>query len=316
MSKTTAKTQAKKATAPAASPMKIRIGTLVNGGGDARPGEYIRQILPHGFESFSVTFWQTLGGADLKRIAADVREALAGSDAVITSLGIFGNPLKGDAAARQNIDGWQKCIDAAHLFGCDLVTGFAGRIEDKPIEDSMKAFAKVFGPLTQRAADRGVRLAFENCDMGGDWWRGGWNIAQNPTAWEMMFNAVPADNMGLQWEPCHQMVSLIDPLPQLAKWVKKVFCLHGKDATIRWDIIREFGVHGPKQWAWHRSPGFGDTNWTDLITILRQGGFEGAIDIEGWHDPVYRGELEMTGQVHALNYLKRCRGGDFVPNPK
>jgi len=30
---------------------------------------------------------------------------------------------------------------------------------------------------------------------------------------------------------------------------------------------------------------------------------------------VYRGDLEMTGQVHALHYLKRCRGGDFVPNP-
>ncbi len=40
-----------------------------------------------------------------------------------------------------------------------------------------------------------------------------------------------------------------------------------------------------------------------------------SIDIEGWHDPVYRGELEMTGQVHALNYLKQCRGGAFVPNP-
>jgi hypothetical protein len=23
----------------------------------------------------------------------------------------------------------------------------------------------------------------------------------------------------------------------------------------------------------------------------------------------------MTGQVHALKYLKRCRGGPFVPNP-
>jgi hypothetical protein len=28
-----------------------------------------------------------------------------------------------------------------------------------------------------------------------------------------------------------------------------------------------------------------------------------------------RDDLEMTGQVHALNYLKRCRGGDIVPNP-
>ena len=39
------------------------------------------------------------------------------------------------------------------------------------------------------------------------------------------------------------------------------------------------------------------------------------ICIEGYHDPVYSGELEMTGQLHALNYLKWCRGGDFTPTP-
>ncbi|MCE2939787.1 MAG: hypothetical protein LW819_10890, partial [Fimbriimonadaceae bacterium] len=65
----------------------------------------------------------------------------------------------------------------------------------------------------------------------------------------------------------------------------------------------------------HRTPGFGDTNWTDVISILRKHGWRGSIDIEGWHDPVYRDDLEMTGQVHALNYLKACRGGAFVPNP-
>ena len=30
---------------------------------------------------------------------------------------------------------------------------------------------------------------------------------------------------------------------------------------------------------------------------------------------VYNGELEMTGQLHALNYLKWCRGGEFTPTP-
>jgi sugar phosphate isomerase/epimerase len=104
------------------------------------------------------------------------------------------------------------------------------------------------------------------------------------------------------------MVKLIDPMPQLRKYIKKIFCLHGKDATILWDVIREHGVRGPEQFAFHRTPGFGDTE-------LRRGGFTGSIDIEGWHDPVYRGELEMTGQVHGLNYLKKCRGGAFVPNP-
>ena len=80
-------------------------------------------------------------------------------------------------------------------------------------------------------------------------------------------------------------------------------------------MIREYGVGGAKPFAFHRTPGFGDTNWTDLVSILRMAKFRGSIDIEGWHDPVYRAELEMTGQVHGLNYLKHCRGGDHVPNP-
>jgi hypothetical protein len=46
------------------------------------------------------------------------------------------------------------------------------------------------------------------------------------------------------------------------------------------------------------------------------GGFVGAMDIEGWHGPVYRGDLEMTSQAHDLNYLKNCRGGEFLANPK
>jgi hypothetical protein len=52
-----------------------------------------------------------------------------------------------------------------------------------------------------------------------------------------------------------------------------------------------------------------------VISILRLAGYQGSIDIEGWHDPVYKGDLEMTGQVHALRYLQQCRGGSFVPNP-
>ncbi|WP_205419523.1 sugar phosphate isomerase/epimerase, partial [Klebsiella pneumoniae] len=76
-----------------------------------------------------------------------------------------------------------------------------------------------------------------------------------------MFNALPMENIGLQWEPCHQMVGLIDPIPQLRKWVSKVFNVHGKDATIAWDVIKEHGIHGPEPYVWHRTPGFGDTNW-------------------------------------------------------
>ncbi|MDE0839553.1 MAG: sugar phosphate isomerase/epimerase, partial [Kiritimatiellae bacterium] len=241
---------------------------------------------------------------------------------------IFGNPLETGDTDKKTLQGWRKCIDNAHLFNCDIVAGFAGRPRGKPIDQSMKRYAKVFGPLAKRAADKGVRIAFENCDMGGTWADGDWNIAHNPTAWAMMFDALPADNVGLEWEPCHQMVSLIDPMPQLREWMPKIFHVHGKDATIHWDVVRKYGVHtsmhadvalpagvqAAPAFAYHRTPGFGDSNWTDIISDLRKGGFTGSIDIEGWHDPVMRGDLEMSGQVAGLNYLKQCRG-DLIPNP-
>jgi len=290
----------------------IRIGTLVEG---SKAVSVIPQILPHGFESFSLTFWQTTGGLDLVKLSEDLKAVLEGKDVVISALSVFGNPLTGAGNNADTLASWERIIDAAPLFGANIVTGFTGRIPGKPIDQSIPAFKKVFGELTRRAADKGVKIAFENCDMDGDWQDGEWNIAHNPTAWEMMFNAIPADNIGLEWEPCHQMVSLIDPIPQLRKWLGKIFHVHGKDATVAWDIVREYGIDGPKQFAWHRTPGFGDSNWTDIISILRQGGYCGTIDIEGFHDPVYRDELEMTGQVYALNYLKKCRGGSFVANP-
>ena len=103
-------------------------------------------------------------------------------------------------------------------------------------------------------------------------------------------------------------------MPQLRKWVGKVFHVHGKDATIRWDVIREYGIHGPRP-----------VRLAPHAGLRRQqldghhhhpapwAASTGSIDIEGWHDPVYRDELEMTGQVRGLNYLKDCRGGSFVP---
>ena len=292
---------------------KLRIGTLVGGNNAV---EVLPQIIPHGFESFTLTFWQTTGDIDLKELAKKVNDILAEEDAVISALSIFGNPLTGEGDNKDALASWKRLIDSAHLFDTDIVSGFTGRIPDKPISESIPKFKEIFSDLSRRAQDNNVRLAFENCDMGGSWEQGGWNIAHNPTAWEMMFEAVPEDNMGLEWEPCHQMVSLIDPIPQLRKWVDKIFHVHGKDATIAYDIIDEYGIHGPKQFVWHRTPGFGDTDWTDIITILRQNNYQGTIDIEGYHDPVYKGELEMTGQVRGLNYLKKCRGGDFIPNPE
>jgi sugar phosphate isomerase/epimerase len=285
----------------------IRIGTLVGGGTDTI--DKLTFLLPYGFESFSITFWQHLGDTQLPRLADEVRKTLAGTNAVISTIGVFGNPLESGELDLKTLAGWEQAIDHAHDFGASIVSGFTGRLRGKTLPESIPRFAEVFGRLADRAAAKGVRLAFENCAMGGDWNSGDWNIAHGPDAWQLMFDALPAAHVGLEWEPCHQMVRLADPMPQLDDWASRIFHLHGKDATIDQQRIARYGIGSSKAWAWHRTPGFGDSDWTRIISKLRMNGFTGSIDIEGWHDPVYRGELEYTGQVHGLHHLIRCRGG-------
>lgn len=298
-----------------ADPLRdVRIGTMVKAN-PPDPAAYVRSILQYGFESIQPYFWQTMGDKDIPRLAAEIREAIGDADVKVSALGMFGNPLEDRELDRETLKGWQTLIDNAHLFGTDIVTGFTGRIRGKPLPDSLPRYKEVWGELARRAADKGVRIAFENCAMDGNWASGDWNIAHNPDAWELMFDALPDDNLGLEWEPCHQLVYLIDPIPQLHKWTGKIFHVHGKDATVRWDVIREHGIFGKIPFVQMRTPGFGDSDWTRIISELRLAGFKGSITIEGWHDPVYRDALEMNGQVRALEYLKECRGGSRYIRP-
>ncbi|WP_108397698.1 sugar phosphate isomerase/epimerase family protein [Devosia submarina] len=289
----------------------IRIGTMIQATAGKAP-ENIAAIADLGFESFEPFFWQTTNGQDIAELGKRSLDAIGDRDITISTIGMFGNPLEDGEMDRQTLQGWKDCIDNAHHFGATCVAGFTGRIRNQKLIDSLPRYREVWSALAKRAADKGVKIAFENCAMDGNWATGDWNIAHNPDAWELMFNETPDDNIGLEWEPCHQMVYLIDPLPQIRKWAHKFFHVHGKDATIRWEVIREHGILGKEPFVWMRTPGFGDSNWTDIISELRLAGYSGSIDIEGWHDPVYRGDLEMTGQVRALNYLKDCRGGDFI----
>ena len=47
------------------SNQEIKIGTIVQGGGN--PAQYIRQILPHGFECFTIMHWASTEGIDFKK---------------------------------------------------------------------------------------------------------------------------------------------------------------------------------------------------------------------------------------------------------
>lgn len=287
---------------------QIKIGTCI-------PGQQAEQWLPgmkdKGFECFAINFHMTYGGVDLKELAPKVLSMLEGTGTYVSTVGYYCNALQNES----QLHDLEYAIDNAHLFGAKTVATFAGALEGQPVDAAISRFKEVFSELAKRAEDRGVKLAIENCPMSGDWRHPTCNIGFNPDAWELMFDAVPSDALGLEWEPAHQLIQLIDPIPQLRVWAKKIVHLHGKDTSVDWDAVRRRGIYAAKDFAPERTPGFGDTNWRDVFSILHENGYEGDVCIEGYHDPVYSGQWEMTSQLHALKYLKFCRGGDFVPNP-
>ena len=287
---------------------QIRIGTCIPGG---EAVSWLPYIMQAGFECAAVNFHMSLGGADLEALAEQLKEQIGDSDFYISTLGYYCNALMYEEHQRT----LEHVIDMAGRFGAKNVGTFAGAFEGESVDAAMPKFKEVFSELAKRAEDNGVRLVIENCPMGGNWQHTTCNIGFNPKAWEMMFDAVPSPALGLEWEPGHQQIQLIDPIAQLRDWAPKVFHMHGKDASVDMAAIRKYGVFGAVDFAPQRTPGFGDLNWRDIFSILHENDYDGDICVEGYHDLIYRGEWEMTGQLHALNYLKWARGGDFVPNP-
>ncbi len=289
---------------------QIEIGTCV-------PGHMARQWLPHvlelGFECVALNFHMSLHDVRLPELAKEVMPVIRNAGARVASVGFYCNPVEDDEARRT----LESVIDAAPLFDAPMVSTFAGAFEGQPVEKAVPRFGEVFRGLGKRAADRGLKIAIENCPMGGSWQRATCNIAFNPRAWEMMFEEVPDKNVGLEWEPGHQSIQLIDPVAQLREWAPtgRILHMHGKDCTVDRTAVARYGVFGAVDFALQRTPGFGETDWRDIFTILHQAGYASDVCVEGYHDPVYRGEWEMTAQKHALEYLRWCRGGDFIPNP-
>lgn len=289
--------------APTATPA---LGTVIRSG--LHSADTIRTLAPHGFETWQLDFSIKRGVVPpLAPLASQVQEALAATGTRISALGIYGNPLRDDATGAESRRALREGIQCARLFGTGIVGCFTGRIPGSSIDASLPRFQEVWSELAREADGCGVRLAFENCLQGGTWDAGDWNMAINPDAWERLFDAVPSPVLGLEWEPAHQMCQLIDPMPQLAQWAPRILHLHGKDANVHHHVIARHGVFGKERFAWHRTPSFGDSDWTEIIRLLRHAGYSGSIDIEGFHDPVYREDRELEGQLKALTYLRHCR---------
>lgn len=198
----------------------------------------------------------------------------------------------------------RKVILLAERIEVPVVAGFAGKLIDRPLEESVEPFKKVWGKHAKFAEDHGVKIAFENCPMGiYHLPPGGNNCMCTPRMWELCFNAVPSDALGLEWDPSHLICLLIDPVENIRTWANKVYHVHAKDAKINETALRKYGIYAPGVIE-HCFPGFGDTNWAIVIKELLRSGYRGDLNIEGGHDSVYNSRLAAEGRPEGikLNY--------------
>jgi sugar phosphate isomerase/epimerase len=191
-------------------------------------------------------------------------------------------------------------IEVAAHIGVKTVCGFPGAVIElethpkgnnpvyKPFEPFIPRFLEFWEPIARTAADKGVRLAFEHCPMAPYHLPiMSYNMLGQPAMWERIFNASKCENLGLEWDCSHVMCQLIDPVQNIHKFGSRIFHVHAKDAYIDWALMATYGICHDGV-AEHRFPGFGQANWSEIIHALLRAGYDSDLNIEGWHDPVFR----------------------------
>ena len=271
--------------------------------------EHIDFVEKHGFGSVQLLTWPkdplnaNMSDDEWKRACSDVRSR----GIEISALGSYENVLD-PGKGEENAKYLERLLEKAALVGVGIVGTFAGRDPEKSVDDNIPLFKKVWTPLAKKAKDLGVKVAFENCPMFHSFPFRGVNIAFSPHAWEMMFDAVPSDALGLEYDPSHLICLLIDPVRVIHDYGEKIYHVHAKDAEVVRRKVERVGIMG-RGAVRHRSPGLGEAPWGRIISALVEAGYRGNLDIEGRHDPVFRDELEEQGLLIAKRHLEMYLGG-------
>jgi sugar phosphate isomerase/epimerase len=310
----------------------MRIGVLARG--EVPELDWARKL---GFRSLEwMAFDQSPAGpaqTDWKPAAERVAAEAKARDLRISAIGAYyQNPLDPRQTGHARAV-FARAIEVAGHLGVRTVAGFAGAVIEtelterggnpiyRPSEKHLPQVLAFWEPLARLAADHGVRIAFEHCPQGSFHLPiMHYNILGQPAIWERFFDATSCDNLGLEWDPSHLICQFIDPVENLRKFGRRVFHVHAKDAYINRPLLATYGICHPGV-AEHRFPGFGDANWSEIIHTLVGAGYDSDLNIEGWHDPVFRNhapdepgvlagrKLEDAGLAMARRTLERYLTG-------
>jgi len=228
----------------------------------------------------------------------------------ISSLAYYPNPLDSDLEARKvAIDHLMALIDVSAQMGINLVTTFIGKDKTKTVEDNLDLFKEVWAPIVRHAEAKKVRIGIENCPMyfTKDEFPGGNNLASTPAIWRKMFELIPSDYLGLNFDPSHPFLLMSDYVKPIYEFKDKIFHIHFKDLKIYQDKLDEYGAFSyPSLWHSPKLPGLGGVDFAAFCGALNDIRYDGFACIEV-EDRAFEGSAEdvKKGIEQSYRYMSQ-----------
>lgn len=202
----------------------------------------------------------------------------------ISSLAFYPNTMDGNTEKRSaNVAHLKKVILASEKLGIGMVTTFVGRDQTKSVEENLKLFGEIWPDIIRFAEAHRVKIAIENCPMlfDEDQWPGGQNLATTPKIWRKLFEMIPSDYFGLNYDPSHFVWQMMDYIKPMYEFKDKIFHVHYKDIKLFRDRLNEVGTMAyPLEYMTPKLPGLGDVDWSKYVSALTDIGYKGYTCIE------------------------------------
>lgn len=244
-----------------------------------------------------------------KEIAKETKDMLNHYDIDVSALAYYPNILDPDTEVScVAINHLKEVINAASMLEVNTVTTFIGKNKNINIEENIKLFKSVWIPIIKYAKDYNVNIAIENCPMifSNDEWPGGNNLASSPAIWSIMFDIINEDNFGLNLDPSHLILQMIDLERAIKDFGSKIFHVHAKDLMIDRDGLYQHGVFSLGMgWQVPKIPGLGDVDWKKFFSSLYGVGYNGYVIVEH-EDKNFESSLDLikSGFLIARDTLK------------
>lgn len=224
----------------------------------------------------------------------------------ISSLAYYPNTMDADMEKRSAaVNHLKVLIRASAKLGVNMVTTFIGRDPTKTVEENLELVKEIWPSILEEAEKNGVKVAIENCPMlfGADQWPGGQNLMTTPANWRRVFEILPSENLGINYDSSHFVWQMIDYIRPIYEFKDKIFHVHYKDIKVYPDKLQQVGIMGyPLDFMSPKLPGYGDVDWGKYVSALTDIGYDGYTCIEV-EDKYFEGSQEKV--LDSLRLSKR-----------